>query len=115
MRCVVALLASMRSEYDCWVGAYCLMPDHLHFVSGSKREGSSVLTFVERFKGKTTNSSWQLGWSGKLWQKRRHDHVLRSAESLDDIYDYILQNPVRAGLVDSPEAWPWSGILDHQE
>src|SRR5688572_33482436 len=71
---VVELLKQMRGDYDCWVGAYCLMPDHLHFVSGSKREGSSVLIFVERFKGKTTNASWQHGWSGRLWQKRRHDH-----------------------------------------
>lgn len=111
---VIELLAEMRGEYGCWVGAYCVMPDHLHFVAGTREDGASVLTFVERFKGKTTNESWKCGWSGKLWQKRQHDHVLRSAESLDDIYEYILNNPVRAELVEHAEQWRWSGILDEQ-
>jgi putative transposase len=110
--CVTGLLAEMRGEYGCWVGAFCLMPDHLHFVAGSEREGGSVLTFLERFKGKSTNRSWNHGWSGRLWQRRAHDHVLRSAERLDEMYAYILNNPVRAGLVDAPEAWRWSGVLD---
>lgn len=109
---VMQLLGEMAGQYHAWVGAYCLMPDHLHFVAGPTVNGQSVLTFVERFKGKTTNASWQFGWSGKLWQPRGHDHVLRSAEALDDTYAYILTNPVRAGLVAEPEDWPWSGRFD---
>jgi REP element-mobilizing transposase RayT len=113
-RTTVGLLADMRGQYGCWVGAYCLMPDHLHFVAGPQEDGRSVLTFAERFKGKTTNRSWPCGWQGRLWQSRCHDHVVRAAEALDDIYAYILNNPVRAGLVSAAEDWPWSGILDQQ-
>jgi REP element-mobilizing transposase RayT len=65
-------------------------------------------------KAETTNESWQLDWDGRLWQRRHHDHVIRDAESLQDIYEYILNNPVRAGLVEHPDEWPWAGILDHQ-
>jgi putative transposase len=112
---VTDLLASMRHEYRCWVGAYCLMPDHLHFVAGPQVDGASALTFLARFMGKSTNASWSVGRSGKLWQKRGHDHILRLAERLEDVYAYILENPVRAGLVEEPDDWPWSGILDAQE
>jgi len=110
--CVVGLLTEMRREYGCWVGAYCLMPDHLHFVAGPSDEGVSVLTFVARFTGKSTNASWRHGWSGKLWQKRGHDHVIRIAERMDEVYDYILANPVRAGLVEDAADWAWAGVLD---
>ena len=103
-----------RSLISSWLGAYCLMPDHLHFVAGPDRDGCSVLTFVERFKGKTTNANWSLGWSGVLWQRRFHDHVLRGAEPLDDIQNYTLDNPVRAGLVEEQTDWPWAGIHNYQ-
>jgi putative transposase len=112
---VIRLLCEMRHEYRCWVGAYCLMPDHLHLVAGPRSDGASVLTFLARFMGKSTNASWRFGWSGKLWQKRGHDHVLRLAERLDEVYAYILANPVRAGLVEEPDDWRWAGILDYQE
>jgi putative transposase len=109
---VVTLLTEMRTEYGCWVGAYCLMPDHFHFVTGVNVPGSSILTFVDRLKGRSTNESWKYGCQGRLWQKRSHDRVLRASEALPDIYQYILDNPVRAGLVTEAEAWRWSGILD---
>jgi REP element-mobilizing transposase RayT len=94
-RTTIDLLTEMRGEYGCWVGAYCLMPDHLHFVAGPQEDGRSVLTFVDRFKGKSTNRSWPCGWSGRLWQTRCHDHVIRSAEGLEEVYGYVLNNPVR--------------------
>jgi hypothetical protein len=44
-----------------------------------------------------------------LWQKSYHDHILRKEEAVADVVRYILENPVRAGLVDSigeyPHAW----------
>lgn len=64
---VIRLLGEMRHEYDYWVGPYCLMPDHLHFLAGPNAEGISVLTFLDRFKGKTTNASWRFGLQGRLW------------------------------------------------
>jgi REP element-mobilizing transposase RayT len=109
---VIELLREARTQYGCWVGAYCLMPDHLHLVAGPLEGGSSVLIFLNRFKGKSTNTSWRHNWEGRLWQSRFHDHVLRSSEALADISRYVLENPVRAGLVEAAEDWPWSGVMD---
>ena len=43
-----------------------------------------------------------------VWQEESFDHVQRSSESLDAKIDYVLQNPVRAGLVRLASEYPWS-------
>jgi len=51
---VLDVLKESRLKYDCLVFVYCLMPDHLHYITKPRKTGASVLTFTERFKGKTT-------------------------------------------------------------
>ena len=88
------------------------MPDHLHFLPSPRADGISVLTFTNQYKGKATNRSWAVGWQGKLWQPRYYDHIVRQEESLRMIAEYILDNPVRQGLVARAEDWPWSGHMN---
>jgi len=106
---VLSLLVEEQSREKCAVFTYCLMPDHLHFLISPREDGASALTFTDRFKGRTTNQSWTVGWHGKLWQPRYYDHVVRTEESLLAIAEYILNNPVRKHLVGRAEDWPWSG------
>jgi len=40
-----------------------------------------------------------------------HDHVLRSNESYSQKWNYVRENPVRAGLVKSAEDWPYQGEI----
>ena len=78
---------------------FLLMPDHLHALVSFPPDGTMAST-VGQWKGflaKTQNIAWQDGF----W-----DHRLRTDESLEEKATYILQNPVRAGLVDRIEAWP---------
>ena len=109
------VLDVLRSEQDrlaCSVFTYCLMPDHLHYLVQPCEDGTSVLTFTDQFKGKSTNLSWTVGWRGKLWQRGYWDHIVRNEESLVAISQYILDNPVRKGLVAKAEDWPWSGHMN---
>jgi putative transposase len=109
------MLDVLREEgerQNCAVFTYCLMPDHLHFLSGPRQDGISVLTFTDQYKGKSTNRSWVVGWHGKLWQPRHYDHIVRTDESLVKIAEYILSNPVRKELVARTEDWPWSGHMN---
>ena len=109
------ILDALREEQgrqNCAVFTYCLMPDHLHFLISPGQDGISVLTFTEQYKGKSTNRSWAMGWRGKLWQPRYYDHIVRAEEDLRAIAQYILENPVRRGLVGSAEDWPWSGQMN---
>lgn len=106
------VLRNEQSRLRCEVFTYCLMPDHLHFLVSPCEDGVSVLTFTDQYKGKATNGSWQFGWRGKLWQPRYYDHIVRNDESLLEIAQYILDDPVRKGLVERAEDWPWSGHMN---
>ena len=44
-----------------------------------------------------------------LWQQRFFDHLLRSSESYAGKWSYVLENPVRAGLVSTAAEWPFQG------
>jgi putative transposase len=109
---VLDVLRKEQELQNCAVFTYCLMPDHLHFLVSPRQDGVSVLTFTERYKGESTNRSWTVGWHGKLWQPRYYDHLVRAEEDLRAIAQYILGNPVRLGLVESAEDWPWSGQMN---
>ena len=111
-RLVIDTLRQEQERQLCTVYAYCLMPDHLHFLVSPNADGVSALRFTEEYKGKATNLSWTLGWHGKLWQPRYYDHIVRREESLLAIAKYILDNPVRRMLVKEADAWPWSGVMN---
>lgn len=111
-RIVVEELARQRVALNCWVGPYCLMPDHLHIICGPGPAGHSVLELVQRLHGATTNALWPTGWSGLVWQPGAFDTLLEDEHDLLQAGEYVLLNPVRAGLVAEADDWPWSGWLD---
>lgn len=109
---VIDLLREEQERQRCRVFVYCLMPAHLHFLVSPNEEGVSILQFVDRYKGRATNESWKCGWKGRLWQPRHYDHVVRGDEDLGAIALYLMQNPVRRGLVERSEDWPWGGQMN---
>jgi REP element-mobilizing transposase RayT len=94
------------------VYAYCLVPDQIHILLSLPVAGSPLGTIVGAFKRYTTKLSWGFGLSGALWQHRFHDRVLRGNEDARTVAEYILANPVRKGLIGSPEEYKWNGTPD---
>ena len=109
---MLEILISEQTRQSCSVFTYCLMPNHLHFLVKPNADGHSVLDFANQYKGKTTNAGWSSGWRGQLWQRKFYDHVVRSDESLIAIARYILDNPVRKGMVATADEWRWSGQMN---
>ena len=101
-----------RLSHSWQVGLFVIMPDHVHFFCRAVNEGRTLSTFVGAFKGVSTREAWQLGRSGRLWQRGFHDHLLRSPESYARKCEYVRMNPVRAGLCEGPEDWPYCGRMD---
>jgi putative transposase len=92
------------------VHAYCLMPDHVHLLLEGRDPHSNLLAFIKVIKTKTSMPFMRK--TGKpLWQKKFYDHILRRNDSPDDIAWYIWMNPVRAGLCQRPEEYPFLGSL----
>ncbi|TAK32483.1 MAG: transposase [Chloroflexota bacterium] len=104
------LFRAARGDWHAY--AYCLMPDHLHLALTPVPDKDSVSKSIQGFKTWTTRLAWQHGLQGALWQRSYYDHIARRDEDVRAICMYILANPVRKGLVDSPEAWPYSGTPD---
>jgi putative transposase len=83
------------------VGRYVIMPDHVHvFVAGG--QDFNLSQWVRQLKA-------ALALGPRLWQRGFFDHLLRSEESYAEKWEYVHQNPVRAGLVTRVEDWPFHG------
>ena len=90
------------SRYGVYVDCYVLMPDHVHLIVTI--EPASKITigeWVKAFKA-------MVGRHRFKWQSGFFDHLLRSDESRSEKWAYIRMNPVRAGLVESPDDWPYA-------
>lgn len=104
-------LSSLRetaATYGFAIHAYCMMPDHLHFLAGGLSASSDLLTFVNRFKSVTAQDEKRVSGRG-LWQRYFYDHILRPRDSGVGVAWYIWLNPVRKGLCLAAEDYPFSG------
>lgn len=86
------------------------MPDHVHLVLVGEKGAAELPMLVRAFKGAVAAVGRAKGVP-KLWQKGFYDHVIRSGEGLDRAAWYVFMNPVRAGFVNEPAEWPYSGSL----
>jgi len=89
-----------------------VMPDHVHLVAapGVGPDGFSegLGDILKSIKGASSReANLLMGRRGTLWLDESFDHELRRDESVQEKCDYVRQNPVRAGLVDRPEDYPW--------
>ena len=89
---------------------YRLMPNHVHLVVGIASEAPPLIKTLQRLKSYTaTQANRLLGRSGTFWQAESYDHVVRNGE-MERIVAYVLENPVKAGLVDDWQQWPHSYV-----
>ena len=83
------------------------MPDHVHlFVRGPDDfEIGRWIGMLKQTLSKQITSARKL----PLWQRGFFDHLLRSDESYAQKWNYVRENPVRAGLVKDADDWPYAG------
>ena len=85
--------------------AFVVMPDHIHWLL-QLEAGGDLSNVVRLYKAKVT-----MGLGGNVWQRGFHDHALRRDEDMRGVAQYIIANPVRAGLVKSVGDYPhWDAI-----
>ncbi|MCC3153154.1 transposase [Hymenobacter sp. BT770] len=89
---------------------YCIMPNHVHLVVELPVEAPPLAKTLQLLKGYSSRQANRLlGLSGTFWQAESYDHVVRPGE-LERIINYVVENPVKAGLVDDWEKWPYTFI-----
>jgi putative transposase len=102
-------LVEAWSEADTWlVGAYVVMPNHIHLFCAPKDEEITIEHWISfwkrRFRTKCKGAA-------PLFQSRGFHHRLRRDENYSQKWEYVRSNPVRAGLVENPEDWPYQGVV----
>jgi putative transposase len=90
------------------LSAWCFMPDHLHVVIEALASWANSEKFALTFKQRSAFAHASAG-GGHLWQRGFHDRLLRDNEKVWEMACYVLENPVRAGLVAHPADYPFSG------
>ncbi len=92
---------------------YIYMPDHLHLVLEGEDEKSDLLKAIKSFKQKS--GYWLLKNKKECkWQKDFYDHIHRKEDDLKKHIIYILENPVRKGIVETWDEYEFKGSLDHE-
>src|SRR5262245_50177555 len=82
-----------------FVGRYVIMPGHMHLFVAFAPGSTSLSEWLKSLKNGLFRTLRANGRASPHWQEGFFDHVLRSQESYSEKWDYVLLNPVRAGLV----------------
>lgn len=101
------------SRHGWKTGRYVIMPDHVHFFcSVSEETAKSLPRFMQAWKQWTSKRLvCECDLSSPVWQAGFFDHLLRSSESAMQKWEYVIENPVRASLVERSKDWPWQGEI----
>jgi REP element-mobilizing transposase RayT len=115
-----SILFRDKKEYD--LICYCIMPNHVHMVfyivertacslneNVNERSGRSLYKIMQSLKSYTANECNKiLKRTGSFWQHESYDHVVRNDEELNRIIEYVLNNPLKANIIDNVNEWKWS-------
>jgi putative transposase len=110
---MIEFLDQTRKKQFFTVWAYCFMPDHMHILVEGINAHADLKKLMKDFKQRT--GYWykhgESSAGNKLWQPGYYEHVLRKEEDTNEILRYILNNPVRKGLVAHYLNYGYSGPL----
>ena len=110
---ILEQISRAAGENQFAVIAYCFMPDHLHLLIEGQSESSDCRRFVARAK-QYSGFYYSKAFDRRLWQRYGYEHVLRDDEETGAVARYILNNPIRAGLTEKVEDYPYVGSLVYE-
>jgi putative transposase len=125
---LVKLLEEVRQRYHFVVVGYVVMPEHAHFLLGEPERGNPSVVmqvlkqrFARALLRKTKQPLSPLQGSlcemslepEHVWQRRFYDFVVWSQAKIEEKIRYMHGNPVKRGLVRTPEQWRWSSAREY--
>jgi REP element-mobilizing transposase RayT len=89
------------------IGRYVIMPDHIHLFARSSCDSplTQWMRLLKRYLSKAISAP------PPHWQRGFFDHLIRHSESYAEKWEYVCQNPARAGFVSDFNDWPWQGEI----
>jgi putative transposase len=103
-------LEQARINYGFGMIGYVIMPEHVHLLIGEPDRGT-VATAIKAIKQSVARKLVSRG--EHFWQERYYDFNVRTRKKKIEKLRYIHRNPVKRGLVEKPEDWPWSSFRNY--
>lgn len=116
---VGSLMHFAGSRYE--LPAFVIMPNHVHLLirpltKAEDRQPWGLDEIMHSIKGfSASGANRVLRRSGAFWQREYYDHLVRDERELAFYRDYVVNNPVAAGLVQEPSEWSWSSLAAPSE
>jgi putative transposase len=101
------LRACPKTQFE--ILLYCFMPDHLHLLVEGMADQARLKGFARLAKQYSAYAYSRSHGRVRLWQKGLHDHIVRDRVDLFQRIDYVVSNPVVAGLVATAADYPFWG------
>src|SRR5215813_8469451 len=98
------ILEQVRAKYQFVVAGYVVMPEHFHLLIGEPRVAKLSANQMRL---------WDDAPPPSFWQPRYYDFNVYTRRKYIEKLRYIHRNPVKRGLVESPELWRWSSYRDY--
>lgn len=92
--------------------AHCFMPDHFHAAVEGRDQDADLKVFIARMK-QYSGFYFQKKFGKRLWQRYGYERVIRSHETTRAVIRYVLENPIRAGLVQTVADYPFVGSSEY--
>lgn len=102
------VITECLKKYSFLIIQFSIMNNHVHLIIRPLKESLSKImqwinsVFAMRFNKLT-------GRCGHVWKCRFWSSIIEKIEQFKKVYNYILDNPVKAGMVSSPEEYPYCG------
>ena len=109
----VDLLRDLKRKTEARIYAYCFMPDHVHLLIGVPG-GATLPALIRAWKSRCYQLRRRSGLADPFWQRSYYDHAIRDNEDLRAAAEYILGNPVRAGIAESFRSYPLCGSFEFE-
>jgi len=106
------LCAAWQTKPTWLLGRYVIMPDHVHLFCAPAAVNPQPLGKWVSFWKSNSARHWPRREDAPIWQRHFWDTQLRRSESYDEKWEYVVNNPVRAGLVGRAEDWLYQGELN---
>ncbi len=102
-----------RRQHPFYLMAWVFLPDHWHAICAPV-DPRTISLVMKSFKASSTILiNRRRAERGELWQARFFDRALRTVKEYNERVEYIHLNPVKAGLVQQADEWPWSSAREY--
>jgi len=108
---VSSVVMEFRAKGFYYLYVYCVMPDHVHILLRTTPNAPSLSLLVATLKRSIHWRCRLIGIDVK-WQSGFYDRVVRDYEHRSNFVNYVLMNPVRAGIVNSLGDYPYCAKVD---